>query len=544
MLLLKNAVIASMDDKRPFARAALIDGERFVYVGDEAGAANWLKGARTEELDLQGRFVIPGFIDSHMHFIHYVKAKSSVDLFGCDSLAELKNRMRRGLEKYSPTSGRFIMGEGWNQELFSDEKRFPNRHDLDEISRDYPIIIMRSCFHIGVLNSKAMELIGLDRETAKLHGDFAELDEQGEPNGVIKENYLDDTKASLPSMTLAELLEEVERAQYELFALGITGVHSDDFKSAPDNGPYELVEGLAALSQSGKLKLRISEQALLTEQETLEGYFARGGAAAARDCRVSTVKILADGSLGARTAFMREPYADVKDSRGLAIYEQAELDRLVLTAQQHNMPVAIHVIGDGAAEMALDAIEKALAAVPEYHPRHGLVHCQLMGRDLLERMQRLGVQAHTQPVFINSDMHIAADRLGDERVKDSYPWRSMLELGIRQSFGTDCPVEGLNPLAGIYCAVSRRDFLGRGPFLPEQAISLHDAIYAYTAAGAYASGDEKDRGMIKAGMLADFVVMDRNLFDIPEAELLQAKVLGTWIGGRCVYRAEGFGLEG
>lgn len=536
MLLLKNARIATMDEDNPFADAALIDGECFAYVGNEAGALARLGGTEAEILDMRGGFVIPGFNDSHLHFIHYVKAKSSVDLFGTGSMAELKERLRRGFARHPLRSGRFLMGEGWNQEFFADEKRFPTRHDLDEISADYPIIIMRSCFHIGTLNSKAMEIIGLNRESAKLHGEFVELDENGEPNGIIKENYLDDIKGSLPSMSMAELAEEIQAAQNDLFALGITSVQSDDFKYAPNNAPYDMMETLVSLSESGKLKLRISEQALLTEPETLDEYFTRG-TAETRDCRVSTVKLLADGSLGGRTAFLRRPYADDASTCGLAIYEQAQLDRLVLTAQEHNMPVAIHVIGDGAAEMALDAFEKALAARPEFAPRHGLVHCQIMGSDQLRRMKQLGVQAFTQPVFINGDMHIAEPRLGRERLPESYSWRTMLELGIPQSFGTDCPVEGLNPMAGIYCAVTRRDFEGRGPFLPEQALTVQEALYGYTAAGAYASGDELLKGRIKAGMLADFVLMDRDLFACDADELLHAQVLSTWLGGECVYRA-------
>ena len=539
MLILKNAKIATMDEAMPFARAAVIDGETFVYVGDEAVAMAWPGADEAEILDLQGGLVIPGFNDSHLHFIHYVKAKTSVDLFGTGSMAELKERLRQGLSNYSPAGGRFLMGEGWNQEFFSDEKRFPTRYDLDEVSREYPIIIMRSCFHIGAVNSKAMEILGLDRDSAKKHGEFVEVDASGEPNGVIKENYLDDIKGSLPSMSLSELTEQVCRAQEDLFALGITSVQTDDFKYAPENAPYEMMEALAELSKSGKLKLRISEQALLTEQETLDEFFARG-VAEAEHCKVSTIKLLADGSLGGRTAFMRVPYADDADTCGLAIYEQEMLDKLVLTAHERNMPVAVHVIGDGAAEMALDAFEKALAAHPEFAPRHGLVHCQVMGRDQLERMRRLGVQAFTQPVFIQGDMHIAEARLGAERVRDSYSWRTMLELGIPQSFGTDCPVEGLNPMAGIYCAVTRRDFEGRGPFLPEQALSVQEAIYGYTAAGAYASMDEHRKGKIAPGMLADFLLMDRDLFTCDPNELLHATVQATWLGGERVYSAPGW----
>ena len=544
MLLLKNGVIATMDETCPTAEAVVVDGEHFAFVGSNADAeafANNYSRGELETIDLQGGFLMAGFNDSHMHFIHYVKAKQSVDLFGVGSMAELKEKMRQGLANFDGSGGRFLIGEGWNQELFSDEKRFPTRYDLDEITTEYPILIMRTCFHVGTLNSKAMEILGLNRETAKSHGSFAEVDANGEPNGVIKENYLDDTKGQLPSLSIPELLKCTVDAQHDLFAEGLTSVQTDDFKYAPEGKSYDLMEGLMALSRSGELKLRIAEQALLTDQASLDEFFARGGASygASDRFRISTVKILADGSLGARTAYMQVPYADAPDTVGLPIYEnQQELNDLVLTSHLHNMPTAIHVIGDGAAQMSLDAIEYAQKAAPWHNPRHGLVHCQIMTQPQLEKMRELDVQAFTQPVFINGDMHIAPSRLGEERVRWSYSWKTMLDLGIHQSFGTDCPVERFRPMEGVYCAVTRRDFTGFGPFLPEQAVSVQEALYAYTAAGAYASGEEHIKGKIRPGMLADFILMDRNLYTCPSEELYHAQVLRTWVGGECVYTAE------
>lgn len=541
MLLLTNGKILTMNEKREVAQAAIVDGEMFAYVGDPAGAERYLQENEIttfESKDLGGRLVIPGFIDSHMHFIHYVKAKNSVNLFGTGSIAELKERMRHAFLSRPPRGNSFLMGEGWNQEFFTDEKRFPTRYDLDEITTEYPMIIMRTCFHVGVLNSKAMEILGINAESAKEYEDFIEFDHNGEPNGIIKENYLDDIKASIPSAALPELLEDVLQSQNDFFELGITSVHSDDFKYAPENKPYALMERLVALSESGALKLRISEQALLTKQETLDAFFERSAKLpATRDCRITTIKILADGSLGARTAYMLAPYSDAPDTVGIAIYAQKDLDGLVMTAHKNHMPVAIHTIGDGAAEMALTAIEKAHTAIPGTNLRHGLVHCQKMNARQLERMKALGIQAYTQPVFINNDMHIADARLGTERVKDSYMWNSINKLGIAQSFGTDAPVEGLNPLAGIFCAVTRSDFNGQGPFLPEQALDVYDALYAYTAAGAYASGDEGIKGQIAPGMLADFLIMDRDLLNCPKEEILNAKVLCTYLGGNCIFGA-------
>lgn len=542
MLLLKNGVIATMDRSHPLAEAAVVDGAHFAYVGDTATAEDFVgrfKGEACETLDLQGGFVMPGFNDAHMHFIHYVKSKHSVDLFGVRSLEELQGRLRQGLEGHDAAGGQWLLGEGWNQDQFIGARSFPTRRDLDAVTTEQPVLIMRSCFHVGVLNSKAMALLNLNRDTVERFGVFAERDEQGEPNGVIKENVLDDIKATLPSAGLETLLEQVTLAQHDLFAEGLTSIQSDDFKYAPGEQPYALMEGLRSLAESGRLKLRYAEQALLTEPDTLEAFFAWGGAnyGGGERFRISTVKLLADGSLGARTAYLRAPYADAPGERGLPIYPvQADLDHLVCTAHRHNMAVAIHAIGDGAAEMSLQAFRCARESYPWLRPRHGLVHCQVMGQEQLRALRELEITAYVQPVFISGDMHIAPARLGEDRLEGAYAWEDMRRLGIQLAFGTDCPVERFRPLEGIYCAVTRRDFHGNGPFLPEQAMSPGQALYSYTAGGAYASGEEERKGRIRPGMLADFILLDRNLLTCAHEELLDAKVLRTYIGGSCVYR--------
>jgi len=540
MLLIKNGVIATMDPTRPIVEAAVVDGANFAFVGEYGQAeafARQFSREPVEILDLDGGFMMPGFNDSHMHFIHYVKARLSVDLSGSDSLTEVQSRLRTGLEHLD--NGMWLMGEGWNQEYFRDARRFPTCHDLDMVTTERPIIILRSCFHVGVLNSKAMELLGINQETVGRFGVFAERDESGAPNGVIKENVLDDIKASLPSMGLEQLLEQVEEAQYELFAEGLTSVQSDDFKYAPEEAPYALMDSLRQMAERGKLKLRIAEQALLTEQESLQAFFDWGGAdfGASDRFRISTVKILADGSLGARTAFLRAPYSDAPDQQGLAVYStQEELDNLVLTAHRHGMPAAIHAIGDGGAEMALTAIQRAQKQVPWFHPRHGIVHCQVMSAEQIQAMAEANITAFVQPVFINGDMYIAPARLGEERLPTSYAWGEMARRGVHLAFGTDCPVEHFRPLEGIYCAVTRFDFAGKTCFLPEQALTAEQALYAYTAGSAYASGEEQRKGMIRPGMLADFIILDRNLLTCPPQSLNDAQVLSTYVGGECVYR--------
>lgn len=541
-LWIRNAAIATMDRENPAAEAAVVVGDFFAYVGSDRGAEAYLKEhpqKDLEVLDCRGAFLMPGFNDSHMHFLHYAKSKlGSVDLRGTKSVGEIAARMKKGLEKYDPASGLWLLGEGWNHDYFTDEKRYPTAADLDAVTADYPLLVMRACFHIGVLNSKAMELVGLDKAAAEKMGDFAGKNPDGTPNGVVKEHVVDNIKANLPAPDLKTLLDMVLACQKDLFARGITSIQSDDFKYTPDGCAYEMMRLLRDASEDGRLKVRWGEQALLPTKAELDEFFDRKGCDDSygnRSFKISTVKLLTDGSLGARTAYMRRPYADDPSTRGLPTYTQEELDALVLKAHENNMPVAMHAIGDGAMEMALGAIERARKAMPYVHPRHGVVHCQITDRRQVERFRELDVIAFIQPIFIDYDMHIVFDRVGKELGSTSYAWKDYIESGVHAPFGTDAPVEDFNPMRGLYCAVTSRDLNGEGPFLPRQILSREQALYGYTAAGAWATRDENVKGKIKPGMYADFITVDRDLLKCPERDILAARVTATYIGGEKVF---------
>ncbi len=543
-ILIKNAKIATMDAKNPQAEAAVIVGDFFAYVGTEEGAEQYLeeRGEVAEEtVDCGGQFLMPGFNDSHMHYLHYSKAKkSAVNLSGCTSLKEVLDRMKDGFaNQYDKNSGLWLTGEGWNQDYFTDEKRFPNSNDLDTVTTEYPMIIMRTCFHIAVLNSKAMELLHIDRESVKQYGAFAETYPDGEPNGVIKENVFDDIKSNLPAPGLSALLEMMIECQEDLFAAGITSIQSDDFKYTPEGKGYEMMALIRDASEQGRLKVRIAEQALLTEKKTIDEFFDQRGfndSYGNRSFKISCVKILTDGSLGARTAYMRKPYEDDPSTCGLAIYEtQEELDYLVMKAHENNMAAALHAIGDGAVEMCLNAIEHARTKMPHLHPRHGIVHCQITDKEQIRRFKELDVVAYIQPVFIDYDMHIVFDRVGKELGSTSYAWKDYIESGVHIMFGTDCPVEDFAPMRGLYCAVTGCDTKGNGPAWPDQILSREQALYGYTAAGAYGSFDEDVKGMIKAGMYADFITLDTDLLTCADEEILGAKVTRTYVGGKKVF---------
>ena len=535
--IIKNAKIATMDKENPFAEAAIVKDGKFAFCGAQAEAEK-LVSAETEVLDCGGKLLMPSFNDSHMHYLHYVKTKLSVDLWGTVSVEDIVNKMSTAFEHFDKESGLWLIGEGWNHDYFTEgEKRFPTAADLDKISEDYPVLIMRACYHVGVLNTKGMMLMGLDSKKAAELGAFCETDENGNPNGVIKENYFDEVKSKLPYPDLSVLIRMMLESQDDLYEQGITAVQSDDVKYAPEGRAYEMLDELKKASLDGRLKIHYAEQALSQTKAEVDDWFShdhykmRDGS-----FKVSCLKILSDGSLGARTAFLEKPYADDPSTSGIKIYTQEVLDYFVLEAQKRNTPVAIHAIGNGAMEMCLNAIENAKNACPEYSPLHAIVHCQITSKEQVKRLCRLGIMPLTQPVFIDYDMHIVYDRVGKELAETSYVWKDYLDGGVHEAFGTDCPVENFKPMRGIYCAVTRKDCKGKGPYLPEQAVSMYDALYAYTAEGAYVSGDEDIRGKIKAGMEADFIILDRDLFEIPEEEILETKVLETYIGGERVFK--------
>lgn len=541
-LWIKNANIATMDEQNPAATSAVVIGDFFAYVGDEQDAADFLAQRpqkELKELDCKGRFLMPGFNDSHMHYMHYCKAKMGADLGPSSSVGDLIARMRDFFDnRYDRSSGLWVTGEGWNQDNFTDEKRFPNNRDLDAVTTEYPILVMRTCFHVGAMNSKAMELLGINKDTVGKFGEYAELWPDGTPNGVVKEIVLDDIKCSLPAPSLDQLLEKLIESQHDLFEYGITSIQSDDFKYFPDGGAYDMMARIRKASDRGELKLRIAEQALMYSLAEMETFFDENGwddSFGNRSFKISCIKLLADGSLGARTAFMRKPYADDPSTTGLALFTQEELNAMVYKAHENNMAAAIHAIGDGAIEMCLNAIENAQKAMPHLRPRHGIVHCQITDEAQLRRFKELNVIAYIQPVFVDYDMHIVFDRVGKELGDTSYAWKTLIESGVKAPFGTDCPVENFDPFRGVYCAATGKDTRGRGPAWPQQVLSRQQALYGYTAAGAYSSFDENVKGKIKPGMYADFIILDTDLLTCPEEDILKTKVLATYINGTNVY---------
>lgn len=538
--LFKKGNVHTMDEVS-VADAFVVEDNKFVYVGTELGARDYLKNQNFNEIDLDGHIVLPGFNDSHMHFLHFAKSLHSVNLVGVKSIEEIKMRIKENIEKRETEDKSWIEGEGWNQDYFMNEKRFPNKFDLDPITGDAPAMIMRACFHVAVLNSAALKIVGLNKETAKEYGDLIEILPDGEPNGVIKEGLLSIVKTSIYDQDLEAIKNIMDEAQHYALAQGITSMQTDDIGYTTERDYKLLFQALRELDEEGRLKVRIGEQCSISEPDMLKKFFEKGynHGYGNNKYRISCIKLFTDGSLGARTAALRAPYNDASSTNGIKIFTQDEINELVLLSHKNNCPVAIHAIGDKAIEMSLDAIEYAKKKYPANNLRHGIVHCQITDEELLKRIKELNVITYIQPIFIDYDMNIVYDRVGKDLAESSYSWKSMIDKGIHASFGTDCPVERFDTMPNIYSAVARKSITSdnRNVYLPSERLSLEEALKAYTIEGAYASGEENIKGSITVGKLADFILLDKDLFNLAnDEEILCTKVIETFVDGKSVYK--------
>ena len=544
-----NATVTTMDEERPEAEAFAVSEGVFTFVGTGEEAREYARRLESEGksvtlTDLAGKSVLPAFQDSHMHFVGFAKHFINVDLNGCASIQEVQQRLRDRLERSGtdgPEEDAWMEATGWNQDYFTEgERRFPTAKDLDEAVGDRPVIALRVCEHVGVVSSAGMRLFGLTREKVRELGEFALTDEAGEPLGIFREKVLDQIRSRVHILNREILEDIILKAQEEALSYGLATIHTDDIGFMPDEDYHLLFSVYRDLLERGELKIRICQQSLRQRPELIRKYYEDGFRYGGNDhhLRVTGIKLLGDGSLGARSAGLRRPYADDPSTCGLTIFTEDQLDELVETAHDLGYPVLVHAIGDRTIEMVLDALERDKRnRKPEESFRDGVVHVQITDEALLERFREQDVMALVQPVFIDYDMHIVRERTGD-MADTSYAWKTLADKGVHVSFGTDCPVESCEPLPNIYTAVTRHCLTGdeQLTYRPEEGMSVYEAVRACTVEGAYASGEEDVKGMIREGMLADFIIPDRDLFSLADPEeLRKIRILATYIDGEKVY---------
>lgn len=525
-LVLYNGDIHTMDRRHPRATAVAIAGDRFLALGND-DAMRSLLTSEGRAIDLGGRTVTPGFIDAHIHFLSYGLSLREIDLVNTPTLASAQDRVR---DRAAETpAGQWLVGRGWDQSVWADGG-FPHKTDLDAITTAHPVFLRRKCGHVGWANSTALALAGVTAQTPNPDGGEIERDEQGEPTGILKENAMGLMFKFLADPSPEEAVDAVRAAMQNVHRMGIVGVHNLEGAAA--------LRAMQHMRQTGELKLRVMAQ---IPEADLDAAIQLGLQCGMGDeiLRIGAVKVFSDGALGARTAWMIEPYQGEPNNYGIAVADADHMRAVVEKAARAGFPVFTHAIGDMANRVVLDAIEAGRRAGIGLNLRHRIEHAQVLHPDDLDRFAGLGVIASMQPIHCTQDM-LLADKNWGMRSRYAYAWRTLWDSGAILAFGSDAPVETPDVIQGIHAAVTRTradGTPGGDGWIPEERIAVHEAVWAYTAGAAYAGNEEKIKGTVTPGKLADLVVLSQDIFSINPAAILETDIVATVFGGDIVHNA-------
>jgi hypothetical protein len=533
-------------DKPQTLEAIAVGGGKVIAVGTSAEIAR-LAGSKTTVRDLKGTgtVVFPGFNDAHTHLGSAGQTKLNVDLRGVSSLGEMLEKVQGYAAKAAP--GHWLTGGNWDHTLWPD-KKLPTRQDLDKVTGGHPAYLSRIDEHIAVANTAALKAAGVSGKTAPPQGGAIDLDGNGEPTGILRESAKALVLGVIPPPSNEDRRRGAELVMADALTHGVTSVQ--DFSDWQDFLVYEEME------KEGKLHLRISEwlpfKAPLPELIKMRAHHDEN------DPMLHTgfLKGFMDGSLGSRTAAMKEPYSDDPGNTGLAQYTQEQLNKMAVERAKADFQLGFHAIGDKANAMALEALsyakqagqgqnpfcrpagqapqpmdEKIACAPQHYRGRDRIEHAQVVDRGEIVNFRREGVIASMQPSHMLTDMNWAEARLGPQRAEYSYAWKKFLNAGVPLAFGTDYPVEPITPFRGLYAAVTRKNEAGTKEYYPENKITRGQALYAYTQGSAYAEFAEKRKGKLEPGYEADFILVDRDLYTVEAPKILTTVVRETWVGG-------------
>jgi predicted amidohydrolase YtcJ len=508
-------------------------GDRILAVGKTADIEK-LKGPQTQVIDLGGRFVMPGFNDAHLHLADAGLKKLNVDLTGVKNLDEFRARIQAKVKTAKPDE--WILGGGWDETMWRGQA-LPNRWDLDEISEGHPVFLDRVDWHLAVANTRALQLANITSASHDPEGGTIDRDGNGQPTGILRDTAQKAVYAVLPPPTRERLRQGLELALADLSQHGITS--AQDY--SPDWRNFQIYE---ELEKEGKLPVRISEW--LPFDETIPELQKKRDSHTRTDLMLHTgmLKGFMDGSLGGHTAALLEPYADEPNNSGLPRYEAVKLNEMARERVLAGFQLGFHAIGDKGVQLALDAYAGAEQAARDQKVkapdgsedfRLRIEHAQITTPAQIERFKSLDVIASMQPSHLLNDMRWAQDRLGPKRAATSYAWAALLHEGVTLAFGTDYPVEPITPFRGLYAAVTRKSEDGKLEYFPENKLTMDEAIAAYTTGSAFAEFEEKEKGKIAPGMLADFVVLDQDVTALSPEKILTTKVLRTVVGAKTVY---------
>ncbi|MDN3686342.1 amidohydrolase [Cyclobacterium jeungdonense] len=537
-----GGVLYTVNDNQPTAEAIAIDGNKIVYVGDQDGVQAFI-GPDTEVINLQGKTLTPGWIEGHGHFMGLGYNELNLDLSDTKSFQEIVDRVKAAVEK--TPAGEWITGRGWHQSKWTESPGkeiagFPLHHALSEISPNHPVFLYHASGHAGFANARAMEIAGLnplgkEQLSDPEHQEGGEIirDENGNPTGVFNETAMGLITRHIPANSPEKDRQAFELAMAACHRNGITGFHDAGVGS-------KTVDLYQQMKREGKMELRMYAMIAGGNREFLEEWLERGPVIDSL-LTFRSIKLSCDGALGSRGAWLLEEYSDRPGHFGHETMPMEYVYEISKMALQNGFQLCTHAIGDRANNEVLDRYQAALEEYPDKSEDHRfrIEHAQHLHPEDIPRFAALGVLPAMQAIHLSSDRPWAIERLGEQRIKEgAYMWQALLQSGVPIINGTDVPVEPINPLANFYASVTRKTLDGspEGGYEADQKMTREQALRSYTMDAAYGSFEESMKGSLEIGKVADFTVFDRNIMEIPEAELLQTQVIMTVMDGAIVYQ--------
>lgn len=520
--------IYTLQSENDRVEAIFTRADRIIALGTEADLRMKYENELERIIDLQGATMLPGFVDSHMHLIGHGEKLIRLDMSSFTTKSAALAALKEYATGFSP--GEWIIGEGWNENLW--EEPVPiYAHEIDEAVPDHPVILKRICRHAISANSKALQLSSINADTTCPPGGVIEKDEKGYPNGLLKDQAQDILLNVIPAVSDEYMRKAMRAAIRDAHKLGLTGGHTEDLNYY--GGYAQTYRTFHDIIEQEGLRFRVH---LLVHHEVVDDMAAAGNQylSGGKWIEFGAMKLFADGALGGRTALLSHPYNDDPAVSGVAIFTQEQLNGLILKARQKKLPVAIHAIGDLAFEMALNAIEKHPLTVMG---RDRLIHGQILRKELIDRAKQLPLILDIQPRFVASDFPWVVERIGAERMKYCYAWKTLLNEGVLCAGGSDAPIEPLNPLLGIHAAVTRTNLEDPEEisYYPEEALTIYEAVSLFTKGSAFAACHEDNRGMLQEGFIADFTILKEDIFKVGYGDIPNISVVKTVIGGEIVY---------
>ena len=522
-----NARVYTVDESRPMVSAFAIRDGRFLFAGSDI-EVRALAGTNTRVIDAEQATIVPGLVDAHAHLRGLGESLRNVPLAGSRSYEDVIAKVVERARTAKP--GEWILGRGWDQNLWP-SKEFPTHEALSRALPNNPVVITRIDGHAILANSMAMRLARVTSATRDPSGGRIIRLPDNSPSGVFVDNAENLVAGAIPPLTSEQVRDAVVAAVAEANKWGLIGIHD----AGASRRTIDIYESLAS---QGKFNLR--NYVLISDDSAdINHYMSRGPQVGLHDGRVwiRSIKLYSDGALGSRGAALLAPYSDEAGNTGLLVSQPAHIQRVATEALRRGFQVGVHAIGDRGNRIVLDAYEAALKAVPSADHRFRIEHSQVISLDDIPRFAKLGVIPSMQGSHQTSDMGWAEVRVGPARIRGAYAWRSLLNTGVIIPNGSDFPVEEVNPLISFHSAVSRQgpDNKPPGGWYPEQAMTREEALKSMTIWPAYAAFQEKEMGSIAPGKYADFVMLDRDIMDVPADQILGARVIATWLGGKAVY---------